>query len=68
MSEHLPLVVAGAAGVDIAIAHGRFERRADPLIQWVGRLHVVMAVNQCHRRIGYRRRLGVDDRKAGCFD
>ena len=44
--EHLALVVGGAAGVDIAVAAGRLERRRKPFGQRIGRLHVVMAVDQ----------------------
>ena len=54
--EHLPLVVGRAAGVEVAVAHGRLERGRDPFVQRVGRLHVVVAVDQ-HRR-AHRRRGG----------
>ncbi len=44
--EHLAFVVGRAAGVDVAVADGRLERRADPLVERLGRLHVVVAVRR----------------------
>src|SRR5215217_1304707 len=48
----LALVVGGAAGVQVAVAHGRLERRGGPLLQRVGRLHVVVAVHGDRRLLG----------------
>ena len=47
---------------------GRLERRRGPLVERIGRLHVVVAVDQRDRLAGHRRRLGKDDRMAGGFD
>jgi hypothetical protein len=55
MHEELPLVVAGAAGVDDVVLVTRLERRAHPLVQRVRRLHVVVAVDKG----GWRLRAGV---------
>ena len=66
--EHLPLVVGRAAGVEVAVADRRLEGRRDPLVERIGRLHVVVAVDQHRRRAGHRRRLGIDDRMAGRLD
>ena len=48
----LALVVGGATGVQAAVAHGRLERWGGPLLQRVGRLHVVVAVDESGRCIG----------------
>ena len=50
----LALVVGGAAGVQAAVANGRLERWGRPLLQRVGRLHVVVAVHGDRRRLGPR--------------
>ena len=47
--EELALVVAGAAGVDDVVLVARLERRPHPLVERIGRLHVVVAVDE-HRR------------------
>ena len=52
--EQLALVVADAAGEDAPVLVARLERRADPLVVGVGRLHVVVAVHQHGRRVGTR--------------
>ena len=64
MREHLAFVVGGAAGVDVAVAPRRFERRRNPLFQRVGRLDIVVTVHQSGRRAGHGRRLGIDQRVA----
>ena len=68
VGEHLALVVGGAAGVEVAVAAGRLERGGDPLFQRIGRLHVVMAVDQGRRGTGHGRRLGIDQRMPGRGD
>ena len=40
----------------------------DPFVERIGRLHVVVAVDQHDRLAGHRRRLGIDERMAGRFD
>jgi len=52
VEEHLALVVGGAPREQAAVALGRFERRALPLLQRLGRLDVVVPVKQDARRIG----------------
>jgi hypothetical protein len=44
MYEYLALVVSRAASVDVAVAHRRLEGAALPLVQRIGRLHVIVAV------------------------
>jgi len=56
------LVVCGAAGVELAVALGRLERRRVPQIQRAGRLHVVVIVEQ-QREGGAPVLLAVDDRR-----
>src|SRR2546430_16531161 len=46
-------VVGGAAGEQLAIAHRRLERRRGPLVQRVGRLDVIMPVDEQRRRSGH---------------
>ena len=45
-AEDLALVVGRAARVETTAAHRRLERRRGPLAERIGRLHIVMAVNQ----------------------
>gem|GEM_PF-6026521 len=56
----LALVVAGSAGVELAVADRRFERPGRPALQRVGGLHVVVAVEQ-HPASGAR-----DHDRVGC--
>ncbi len=44
--DELALVVAGPARIKIAVANRRLERRRLPQIQRLGRLHVVVVVDQ----------------------
>ncbi len=46
VGEVLPLVVARAAGVQVAAANLRIERRGIPQLQRVRRLHIVVAVDE----------------------
>ena len=52
MGERLALVVVGAAAEDFPVDDGRFERGRAPLADRVGRLNVVMSVDQNRRRAG----------------
>ena len=45
-AEHLPLVVGRPAGVELPVANRRLEGRAEPLVQRVGRLNVVVPVDE----------------------
>jgi hypothetical protein len=49
-AEHLSLVVGRAARVQPAIADRRLERRRGPLVERIGRLDVVMTVDEQRRR------------------
>ncbi len=55
LREVLSLVVADAAGVDAPVADGRLEGRAHPRLVGLGRLHVVMAVEEDGRLAGHVR-------------
>src|SRR5690606_15382079 len=44
--EELPLVVARAAAVKLAVATARLEWRRHPFVERIGRLYVVMPVNE----------------------
>ena len=46
MREHLPFVVGRPPGVEVAVANGRLERRREPWLQGLRRLHVVVAIHE----------------------
>jgi hypothetical protein len=52
--QHRSLVVGHAAPVEAIVAHGGLERRRQPFVQRIGRLHVVMAVDEDGRLLGIR--------------
>ena len=60
--EKRPLVVRHAAGIEAPVADRRREGRADPFLQRIGRLHVVVAVDQHGRLAGCAEPLREDDR------
>ena len=62
--EHLAFVVGRAAGVNVAIAHGRFERGANPFVERLWGLDVVVAVAKDDGHAGDCWRLGVNERVA----
>ena len=63
----LAFVIDRAAGVEIAVALGWLKGRRVPLVQRLGRLHIVVAVNE-HRRLARRiEPVGIDERVAGGF-
>ena len=66
--EDLALVVGGPARVDLAVAHGRLERRGVPELQRIDRLHVVVAVEEDGRRAFGAEPVAVDDGIAGRLD
>ena len=66
--EHLALVVGRAARIDLAVAHGRFERRRRPQVDRVDRLHVVVAVEENRRLAGRVEPVAVDDRVSRRLD
>src|SRR5271167_3897964 len=41
---HLPLVIASAAGIDVAVADGWLEGRRLPQFQGIGWLDIIMAI------------------------
>ena len=67
-TEHLALVVRGATGVEPAVAHGRLEGRSAPFLEGVGRLHVVVAIDEQRGPAGDGRTLGPDDGMAVPLD
>jgi hypothetical protein len=46
MHKELPLVVGRSAGIDLSILDDRVERSAIPEFEGVGRLNVVMAIDE----------------------
>ncbi len=44
MHEHLSLVVHSAPRIEVLIALRGLKRRSSPLVQWIGRLDIVVAV------------------------
>ena len=63
--EDLALVVDGAAGIELAVAHGGVERRRRPQLDRIHRLHVVVAVEEDRRRALGAEPFGVDHGMAG---
>ena len=55
MGQHLAFIVRCSTRVEIAIPFVGFEGRADPFIQWIGGLNVVVPIDQSYRRAWYRR-------------
>ena len=62
VGEHLALVVGGPSGVEVAVADGRLERRREPGLQRLGRLDVVVAVDEQGRLARGSEPFGIDDR------
>ena len=62
VGEHLAFVVGGPPGVEVAVAAAWLEGGGDPFFQRIGRLHVVVAVDQGRRGVRHGRRLGVHQR------
>src|SRR5436853_152123 len=60
-AEDLPLVVGGAARVEAPVAERRLERRRRPFVQRVGRLDVVVTVEEQRRGTGHFRPPAPDD-------
>ncbi len=61
-TEDLPLVVGRAAGVELAVALCRLKWRSRPLGERIGRLHVVVPVDQECGRTGNVGTFAPDDR------
>ena len=59
---HLALVIGRAAAEQISAANGGFEGRRSPQIQRLGRLHIVVAVEQDRRLAGRVQRFAVHQR------
>ena len=64
----LAFVVGCAAREDVAAPHLRLEGRRFPLIERIGRLHIVVAVEQDGRLARRAQPFGVDQRVALAFD
>src|SRR5438477_909349 len=60
--DHRSLVVGYPAPVETPVAQLRAERIAQPALEGIGRLHVVMAVDEDRRRFRRAEPLAVDDR------
>ena len=58
--QQRPFVIRHTTRIDPAIAFGGLEWRGTPQLQGVGRLYVVMAIDQKRRRSGGTQPLGVD--------
>ena len=67
-TEDLSLVVRRAAGVELAVADGGRERRRVPFLDRIGRLDVVVAVDQERRAAGDDGPLGPDHRMPVALD
>ena len=46
---HLALVVDSSAGIEIAVALGGLEGRRLPLVEWIGRLDIVVSIAEAGR-------------------
>src|SRR5262249_22921844 len=68
VGEHLAFVIRCAAGIDVSVALRRLKRWADPLIQWLDRLHIVVAINQNRRLVRNRRGFAIYQRLSRGFD
>jgi hypothetical protein len=66
--EHLALVVGRSPSIEVAVSNGRFERRRQPRLQWLGWLNVVVAVYQDGWLVGSAQPLGVDEGMPLGFD
>jgi hypothetical protein len=64
---HLALVVHGAARVEVAIALGRLKRRREPFVQRIGRLNVIVSIQQRGWLAGGMKPVGIDQRMTGFF-
>ena len=60
MGEHLPLVVGRPPGDDVAADDRRLERGGGPGLERLGRLDVVVSIDEDGRPAGDLERLGVD--------
>ena len=68
MDIHLPLVVDGAAGVQVAVALRRLKRWRPPFIKGIGWLHIVMPVTEARGLARGVQPVAIDQRMAVCLD
>jgi len=68
VSEQLSLVIASAAGDEIAAANRRFKWRRLPSIERINRLHIVMPVNEDGRTFWRALPACGDERMAFCWN
>src|SRR5262250_3185807 len=68
MHVHLTLIIDRATSIEIAVALSGLKRGRLPLIEWIGRLHVIMAVAQDYRFPGGMEPVSVDQRMTGGLD
>ena len=64
LRDHLALVVDRTAGVEVSIALCGLEGRREPLVERVGRLNIVVTVDEHGRLAGGMQPVGVDQRMA----
>ncbi len=64
LHPELAFVVHRAAGIDIVVAFRRLKGRADPLVERIGRLHVVVRVAEHGRLTRSVQPVGVNQRMA----
>ncbi len=65
---HLALVVGSATGIELPVPYGRLEGRADPFVQRVWRLNIVVAVDEQGRPPGHLWALRPDHRVTVTLD
>jgi hypothetical protein len=65
---HLAFIVDRSAGVEIAVALGRLERRRFPLVEGIGRLDIVVSVAQAGGLAGCVEPVGINERVTGGGD
>ncbi len=68
LRPHLALVVDRAARVEVAVALGGLEGRREPLVERIGGLHIVVAVEEHGGLAGGVQPVGVDQRMAVGFN
>ena len=65
-SEEIPLIIGCPTGINPSIAYRRFKRWRLPEVEWIGRLDVIMAIEQCSRLGRIDQPLAIDNRITFC--
>ena len=68
LRNHLPFVVDCTAGIDVAVALGWLEGRREPFVERIGRLHIVVAVDEHRGLAGGVQPVSVDQGMAFAFN